>query len=113
MAKKYNIRSKEEKLYIVKQVLAGKSRKSWEPEIRHTVVANWVKKYLAEGEAGLEPKKRAKNPLLRFQNRKDLSFDEQLLYQIERLKLELSKKDAEVERLKQRPARKEGDTPRL
>ena len=112
MAGKYTIRSKEEKLDIVKQVLAGKSRKSWEPEIRHSAVADWVKKYLAEGEAGLEPKKRAENPLLRYQNRKELSFEEQLLYQIELLKRELAKKEAEVERLKQLSARKEGDTQR-
>ena len=112
MTRKYTIRSKEEKLAIVKQVLAGKSRKSWEPAIHHTVVADWVRRYLAEGEAGLAPKKRAENPLLRFQNRKELSFEEQLLYQIELLKLELAKKEAEVERLKQRSARKEGDAPR-
>ena len=112
MAGKYTIRSKEEKLEIVKQVLAGRSQKSWEPGIRHAVVADWVKKYLAEGEAGLRPKKRAENPLLRYQNRKELSFEEQLLYKIELLKRELAKKEAEVERLKQLSARKEGDTQR-
>ena len=112
MARKSTIRSKEEKLDIVKQVLAGKSRKSWEPEIRHSVVGDWVKKYLAEGEVGLEPKKRAENPLLRYQNRKELSFEEQLLYKIELLKRELAKKEAEVEHLKQLSARKEGDTQR-
>ena len=65
-----------------------------------------------EGETGLEPKKRAGNPLLRYQNRKELSFEEQLLYQIELLKRELAKKEAEVERLKQHSARKKGDTQR-
>ena len=110
MAGKYTIRSKEEKLHIVKQVLEGKSQKSWEPEIRSSAVRDWVKKYLAEGEAGLEPKKRAENPLLRYQNRKELSYEEQLLYRIELLKRELAKKEAEVERLKQHSARKEGDT---
>ena len=110
MAGEYTIRSKEEKLHIVKQVLEGKSQKSWEPEIRSSAVRGWVKKYLTEGEAGLEPKKRAENPLLRYQNRKELSYEEQLLYRIELLKRELAKKEAEVERLKQQSARKEGDT---
>ena len=92
--------------------MAGKSRKSWDPGICHSVVAEWVRRYLAEGEAGLEPKKRAGNPLLRYQNRKGLNFEEQLLYQIELLKRKLAKKEAEVERLKQHSARKEGDTQR-
>lgn len=59
-----------------------------------------MKKYLAEGEAGLEPKKRAENPLLRYQNRKELGYEEQPLYRIELLKRELAKKEVEVERLK-------------
>ena len=109
MKDKYTIRSKEEKLNIVKQVLAGKSQQAWEPEIRRSVVADWVKKYLAEGEAGLEPKKRAGNPLLRYAKRKELSYEEKLLYQIELLKRELLEREAEVQRLKQRNERKEGD----
>lgn len=109
MKDKYTIRSKEEKLNIVKQVLAGKSQRAWEPEIRKSVVADWVKKYLAEGEAGLEPKKRAGNPLLRYEKRKELSYEEKLLYQIELLKRELLEREAEVQRLKQRNGRKEGD----
>ena len=109
MKDKYTIRSKEEKLNIVKQVLAGKPQRAWEPEIRKSVVADWVKKYLAEGEAGLEPKKRAGNPLLRYEKRKELSYEEKLLYQIELLKRELLEREAEVQRLKQRNGRKEGD----
>ena len=109
MSRKYTIRSMEEKLSIVKEVLAGKSQQAWEPEIRRSVVADWVKKYLAEGEAGLEPKKRAGNPLLRYERRKELSYEEKLLYQIELLKRELLEKEAEVLRLKRRNERKEGD----
>ena len=112
MARKYTIRSKEEKLAIVKEVLTGKSVRAWEPDIRHMQVQEWVKKYQAEGEAGLEPKKKPGNPLSRYERRKELSYTEQLQYQIELLKRELAVKEAEVARLKQRNARKEGDARR-
>lgn len=112
MARRYTIRSKEEKLAIVKQVLAGSSVRTWEPEIRHRQVQEWVKKYQAEGEAGLEPKKKPGNPLTRYERRKELSYEEQLQYQIEQLKRELLKKEAEVARLKRLNARKEGDARR-
>ena len=50
MARKYTIRSKEEKLSIVKQVLKGASVRNWEKQgIRHRQVQDWVKKYLEEG----------------------------------------------------------------
>lgn len=108
MARKYIMRSKEEKLAIVKQVLAGCSTQAWEPEIRHGRVQEWVKKYQAEGEEGLEPKKKPGNPLSRFERRKELTYEEQLQYQIALLKRELIKKEAEIARLKRRNARKEG-----
>ena len=112
MARKYTIRSKEEKLAIVKEVLTGKSVRAWEPDIRHEQVRDWVKKYQAEGEAGLEPKKKPGNPLSRYERRKELTYTEQLQYQIELLRRELAVKEAEVARLKQRNARKEGDARR-
>ena len=112
VARKYTIRSKEEKLAIVKAVLAGRSVCAWEPSIRHEQVRRWVKKYQAEGEAGLEQKKKPGNPLARYERRKELSYTEQLQYQIELLKRELAEKEAEVTHLKQRNARKEGDAQR-
>ncbi len=112
MTRKYTIRSKEEKLAIVKEVLAGRSASAWEPEIPHQRVSEWVKKYQTEGEAGLEPKKKPGNPLARYERRKELTYTEQLQYQIELLKRELAVKEAEVARLKQRNARKEGDARR-
>ena len=112
MARKNTIRSKEEKLAIVKEVLAGKSIHAWEPGIHNELVRRWVKKYQAEGEEGLESKKKPGNPLSRYERRKELSYTEQLQYQIELLKRELAKKEAEVFRLKQRNARKEGDAQR-
>ena len=110
MARKYTVRSKEEKLAIVKQVLNGAAIRSWESQgIRHRQVAVWTKAYLTEGELGLEPKKKPGNPLLRYERRKELTYEEQLQYQIELLKRELVKKKAEVLRLKKQNERKGGD----
>ena len=110
MPRKYTIRSKEEKLSIVKQVLAGASVRSWEDQgIDHQQVQTWTRKYLEEGETGLEPKKKPGNPLSRYERRKELTYEEQLQYQIELLKRELVKKEAEVLRLKKLNERKGGD----
>ena len=110
MARKYTVRSKEEKLSIVNQVLRGVSVRHWESQgIHHRVVQNWVKKYQVEGEGGLEVKKKPGNPLSRYERRKELSYEEQLQYQIELLKRELAKKEAEVLRLKKLNERKGGD----
>ena len=72
-------------------------------------VRDWVKIYLSEGEAGLEQKKKPGNPLSRYERRKELTYEEQLQYQIELLKRELVKKEAEVLRLKKLNDRKGGD----
>lgn len=107
MTRRYTFRSKEEKLEIVKQVLQGAPIRKWEDQgIDHHQVGIWTKKYLAEGEAGLEPKKKPGNPLSRYERKKELTYEEQLQYQIELLKRELIKKEAEVSRLKQQSARK-------
>ena len=113
MPRKYTIRSKEEKLSIVRQVLAGTSVRSWENQgIDHQQVRTWTRKYLEEGEAGLEQKKKPGNPLSRYERRKELTYEEQLQYQIELLKRELVKKEAEVLRLKKLNERKGGDAQR-
>ena len=110
MARKYTIRSKEEKLAIVQAVLRGASAYSWETQgIRHGQVQEWTKKYLELGENGLEPKKKPGNPLSKYERRKELTYEEHLQYQIELLKRELVKKEAEVLRLKKRNERKGGD----
>ena len=111
MARKYIIRSKEEKLAIVKRNLSGETAMSLSREIGSSdkQVRDWVKIYLAEGESGLEPKKRPGNPLSRYERRKELTYEEQLQYQIELLKRELVKKEAEILRLKKLNERKGGD----
>ena len=114
MAGKYIVRSKEEKLSIVKRNLAGETSRALERETGcgHRLIQEWTKKYLAEGEAGLEQKKKPGNPLSRYKRRKELTYDEQLQYQIELLKRELVKKEAEVLRLKKLNERKGGDAQR-
>ena len=114
MPRKYTIRSKEEKLSIVKRNLSGESAMALSREIGSSdrQVRDWVNIYLTEGEAGLEPKKKPGNPLSRYERRKELSYEEQLQYQIELLKRELVKKEAEVLRLKKQNERKGGDAQR-
>lgn len=114
MPRKYTMRSKEEKLAIVKRNLAGEGIRQLEREtgIRHEQIRRWTAKYQAEGEIGLEPKKKPGNPLSRYERRKELTYEEQLQYQIELLKRELLQKEAEVLRLKKLNARKEGDARR-
>lgn len=111
MPRQYILRSKDEKLAIVKRNLAGEAARVLAREIgcNDKQVRNWTKVYLAEGETGLDPKKKPGNPLARYERRKELSYEEQLQYQVELLKRELMKKEEEIVRLKQRNARKEAD----
>ena len=114
MPRKYTMRSKEEKLAIVKRNLSGEAARVLAKEIgcSDKQVRDWVKIYQAEGEAGLEVKKKPGNPLSRYERRKELTYEEQLQYQIELLKRELVKKEAEVLRLKKLNERKGGDAQR-
>ena len=105
------MRSKEEKLHIVKQVLKGASVRQWESQgINHSQVHGWTKAYLEQGESGLQTKKKPGNPLSKYERRKELTYEEQLQYQVELLKRELLKKEAEVLRLKKLNERKGGDS---
>ena len=111
MPQKYTMRNKEEKLAIVKRNLSGEAARVLAREIgcSDRQVRDWVKIYQVEGEAGLEQKKKPGNPLSRYERRKELTYEEQLQYQIELLKRELIKKEAEVLRLKKLNERKGGD----
>ena len=111
MPRKYTMRSKEEKLAIVKRNLSGEAARVLAREMgcSDRQVRDWVKIYQTEGESGLEPQKRPGNPLSRYERRRELTYEEQLQYQIELLKRELVKKEAEVLRLKKLNERKGGD----
>ena len=112
MGRKYNIHSKEEKLNIVRRHLDGEAGLALEREtgISHEQIRRWTSKYMEDGEIGLEQNKKPGNPLSKYERRKELTYEEKLLYQIELLKRELLKKEAEVTRLKKLNARKVGDT---
>ena len=114
MSRQYIVRSKEEKLAIVKRNLAGEAAKALAREVgcNDRQVRNWTKAYLANGEEGLENRKKPGNPLSRYEHRKELTYEEQLQYRIELLKRELVKKEAEVIRLKKLNERKGGDVQR-
>ena len=111
MPQKYTMRNKEETLAIVTRNLSGEAARVLAREIgcSDRQVRDWVKIYQVEGEAGLEQKKKPGNPLSRYERRKELTYEEQLQYQIELLKRELIKKEAEVLRLKKLNERKGGD----
>ena len=80
MAREYIVRTKEEKLAIVKRNLAGETCRALAREIgcNQSQVLRWTKKYLAEGAAGFEPKKRPGDPLSRYRQRKNLTYEEEL-----------------------------------
>lgn len=102
MRKEYTFHSAEEKLSLVKRYLAGESSKTLglETGISDGNIRKWKRQYLSDGETALENKKKSGNPLAKYSSKKELSREEQLEYQIELLKRELLKKEAEVARLK-------------
>ena len=114
MRKDYEFHSKEEKLAIVKRYLGGESSKKLGEETRISSgnIRKWRQQYLTGGESALENKRKSGNPLSKYERRKELSREEQLEYQVELLKRELLKKEAEVTRLKKSIELEGGDTRR-
>jgi hypothetical protein len=102
MRKEYTFHSKEEKLELVKRYLSGESsdKLGKETGISGGNIRKWKNRYLECGETALENKKKTGNPLSKYERRKQLSREEELEYQVELLKRELLRKDAEVVRLK-------------
>lgn len=111
MRKEYTFHSKEEKLELVKRYLSGESPKrlSEETGISDGNIRKWKRAYLSFGEQALENQKKTGNPLSKYERRKNLSREEKLEYQVELLKRELLKKDAEVVKLKKSIELKGGD----
>ena len=107
VGKKNRYYSKDEKIRIVKEVLAGKSSKEVGAEtgIGSRLIRGWVTLYLEQGEDALENKRKPGNPLCRYANKKDMSEVEQLRYELSRAELELAKikKVYEVERRRGQP----------
>lgn len=86
------IYSKGFKLQVVKQVENGRSAADVAKEhgIHDSVVRRWVREYRQLGEAGLTPKRKAGNPLTRYQMRKELSEVERLEYELALAQMEIA-----------------------
>ena len=88
--------SKDEKLRIVKRYLEeGISSRSLavEENADDSMIRKWVRKYLAEGESGLEPSNKKGNHFSALWTSKSLT-------ETERLQLLVQKQEIEIERLK-------------
>lgn len=103
--------SKEEKLALVKRVLAGETLRSIEQEtgISNSQIHKWTHQYLEGGEEALVNKRKPGNPLAKYSKRKTLTLMEQLEYKVALLERELLKKDAEIVRLKKSNEQERGD----
>lgn len=88
--------TKEEKLRIVRRYFdegIGRPTLAKEEGISSGMIATWIHKYLNEGEAGLENKKKSGNQFAALHTSK--SMDE-----LDRLRLIVAKQEVEIERLK-------------
>ena len=93
---KNRIWTKEEKLRIVRRYLdegIGQIPLAKQEGISSGLINNWIKKYLTDGEEGLQNKRKTGNPFAALSNSKSLS-------EIDRLKLVVAKQEIEIERLK-------------
>jgi transposase len=100
--------SKEDKYSVIKPVIEGKAT------FRETIkiskicrgqLAIWLKRYYESGICGLENKRKPGNPIAALNTSKTLT-------EVERMRLELMKKDIEIQRLKKGYTKKEVDQAR-
>lgn len=112
--KGYTFHNKEEKLAIIQRYMSGESSEKLYKEtgISDGNIRKWKRQYLAGGVDALENKRKPGNPLAKYTRRKELSREEHLEYQVELLKRELLKKEAEVTKLKKSIELKGGDIKR-
>ena len=88
---KNKIHTKEEKLKYVKMMIdEGYSSLRIEKEfgISHSLTDVWRRKYLRFGEDSLENQNKPCNPLSEYQNKKNLTKEEQLEYENMKLRIE-------------------------
>ena len=88
--------SKAEKLlYVQMHLETHVSVREIEKEygINRSLISSWVKRYLEEGEQGLEPKSRPGNRFAALHRSKELS-------EVEQLRLIVAKQEVEIARLK-------------
>jgi transposase-like protein len=83
--------SKEAKYRIIKEYLddkIGLRELCRREKISTAQIHKWKKAYLEKGPEGLENSKKPRNPLLKYQNKKELSEVEQLEYENMKLRIE-------------------------
>lgn len=104
--------SKDEKLALVKRMLAGETGSSIQQDtgVHYSQIHKWTKQYLEGGEEALVNKRKPGNPLARYTRKKELTPIEQLEYKVALLERELLKRDNELVRLKKAIELEGGDT---
>lgn len=83
--------TKGEKLRIVKKVTEGglsSKQVAKEENIESGMIRRWVRRYLEEGENSLENKRKPRNPLAKYSNKKNLTDIEKLEYENMKLRIE-------------------------
>ena len=88
---KYKQWTVEEKYKMIEPLLKmekGIRVYSRESGINSGLLYAWVKKYRENGMEGLENKKKPRNPLAKYNNKKNLSKEEQLEYENMKLRIE-------------------------
>lgn len=83
--------SKEAKFKVINRILEGDknlSEISKEENINRGQLHQWIVRYQENGMKGLENKRKTGNPLVKFQNKKDLTEIEKLQYENMKLRIE-------------------------
>ena len=103
--------SKEEKLELVKRIIAGEVQAniSRESGISESQLSRWIKRYLKDGEEALNNKRKPGNPLAKYARKKELTPMEMLEYENALLKRELLRKNIEILKLKKAKEQEGGD----
>ena len=97
--------SREDKYSVIKPIIDGKA--TYRETLKKTKICrsqlrNWLKRFYESGIAGLENKRKPGNPIAALHTSKSLT-------EVERMRLELMKKDIEIQRLKKGYTQKEVD----
>ncbi len=103
--------SKEEKLELVKRIIAGEVQAniSRESGVSESQLSKWTQQYLEGGEAALINKRKPGNLLAKYARKKELTPMEMLEYENALLKRELLRKNMEILKLKKAKEQEGGD----
>ena len=81
--------SKEEKLAIILEAMEnGNTPTGRKYNLSDGMIANWIKKYHENGNNVVDNKYKRCNPLVKYQQKKNLTREEQLEYENMKLKIE-------------------------